>query len=211
MMNSLHKQIYLVFFVLAVNISGCIALTNSGTKTDDENEMDKVEVTAECAVVLVTAGLIAGGTVTVATSVLFSWVLGAIGFTAVGIEGGSYAGSLFAKLQSIAMSGVTTTVMPYSLVGGAVGATAAHTLHEVCQVIDGIKPDGNAGKAISVLLDALKQFKEAKNGGSSLGKYVKRGYNAAADGLEHLKDASWHYIHEMMPNNDHGGKFEVAA
>jgi hypothetical protein len=87
---------------------------------DDGDSQEEVMVSSECAAVLVTEGLIIGGII---TSVVCPLLLGALGFTAVGVEAGSNAalwqstfplvkaGSLFAKLQSIVMSGAESTVI----------------------------------------------------------------------------------------------------
>ena len=58
--------------------------------------------------------------------------------------------------------------------------------------VDGVDPDSNAGKAISVLVVAQKQL-ESKSGGS-VWKDVKRGYDETSDDLAHLKDSSWHFL-----------------
>ena len=68
--------------------------------------------------------------------------------------------------------------------------------------VDGVDPDSNAGKAISVLVVAQKQL-ESKSGGS-VWKDVKRGYDETSDGLAHLKDSSWHFLHEMIPDDPAG-------
>lgn len=44
----------------------------------------------------------------------------------------------------------------------------------------------------------MKQLVESD--GSLDWKYVERGYDAAKDGLTQAKDASWHYLHEMVPD-----------
>lgn len=123
--------------------------------TNDEKE---VLISPECAVVLITAGATAG---TAASIVLAGPVLSLFGFTSVGVAQGSFAawwqstlplikaGSLFASLQSVAMSGVGSTVLITSSVGGAV---AASKLSGFCEMIDKIDPDSQEGKIISSLV-----------------------------------------------------------
>lgn len=123
--------------------------------TDDEQE---VLISPECAVVLLTAGATAG---TAASVVLAGPILSLFGFTSVGVAQGSFAawwqstlplikaGSLFASLQSVAMSGVGSTILITSSVGGAV---AASKLSGFCEMIDKIDPDSQEGKIISSLV-----------------------------------------------------------
>ena len=84
--------------------------------TEHEYVLNEVEVSPECAVVLVTGGLVFGGLAAAATISLFSVLFEAVGFAAIGVEGGSSVaswqstfplvekGSLFSRLQSISMS-----------------------------------------------------------------------------------------------------------
>ena len=128
---------------------------NGEPSTDDEQE---VLISPECAVVLLTAGATAG---TAASIVLVGPILSLFGFTSVGVAHGSFAawwqstlpviktGSLFASLQSVAMSGVGSTVLITSSVGGAV---AASKLSGFCAMIDEIDPDSQEGKIISSLV-----------------------------------------------------------
>ena len=78
------------------------------------------------------------------------------------------------------------------------GAAAVAKLSEVCQVVDNVDSKSNAGKAISMLLDAQKQIEDK---GGPLWKYAKRGYDKATDGLAQMKDASWFYLQEIMGDN----------
>ena len=100
-------------------------------ETDEEVQ---VQVSSECAVVLVTGGLVVGGVAVAAAEALVGMLLNVIGFAAIGVEGGSLAaqwqstfplvkaGSTFSKLQSITMSEAGVGVVP---VGAAVGGTKA--------------------------------------------------------------------------------------
>lgn len=128
---------------------------HSGPSTNDEQEL---HISPEYAVVLLTAGAAAG---TAASILLAGPVLSLFGFTSVGVAQGSFAawwqstlplikaGSLFASLQSIAMSGVGSTVLITSSVGGAV---AASKLSGFCEMIDEIDPESQEGKVISSLV-----------------------------------------------------------
>lgn len=168
-MVSMRKIYFILCVVATILLDNHIAFARFKyypvVETDSDHDLDNgsdsgegVEVSPECAVVLVTGGLIAGGTATVGTSLLFSWLLAVIGFTAEGVAVGSYAakwqstlplvtaGYLFAKLQSTAMSGAGTTIMPGSIVGGA---AAADMIVDICQVIDGIDPESNTGKDLT--------------------------------------------------------------
>jgi len=121
----------------------------------------------------VTAGFVSGGIASaVITSVVFPSLLEAMGFASVGVEAGSSAalwqstfplvkaGSLFAKLQSISMTGVGTTILPVAIVGGE---AAAANIRDVCQVIDDVDPESTEGEAISTLTVAVRKLLTQSN------------------------------------------------
>mmetsp|Transcript_27766 Transcript_27766/g.32390 ORF Transcript_27766/g.32390 Transcript_27766/m.32390 type:complete len:195 (+) Transcript_27766:44-628(+) len=149
------KVFSLSYFVLLLSL---FAFTVAADEADEED--DSVLVSAECAAVLVVAGGAVGGT---ASWALASSVLYLIGFTAEGVAAGSFAswwqstmplisaGSLFASLQSIAMTGVANKV----IVSGAIGGAAtAQRFKDVCSEIDEVDPNSTGGKTIAAILKA---------------------------------------------------------
>ena len=139
------------------------------------DEEVQVQVSTECAVALVTGGLIVGGVAVAAAEALVGMLLNVIGFAAIGVEAGSTAawwqstfplvkaGSTFSKLQSITMSEAGFGVVP---VGVAVGGTkAAAKIDDLCRGVDSIDSESWEGKALSTLtLLASKSEDEVKKG-----------------------------------------------
>jgi hypothetical protein len=170
-------NVYLVFLVCAIVSSSSTdrvafaSVGNNGHTNEDRNnnnnndesckEEESVYVSPECAVVLVTAGSVAGG---LASFVLVAPLLSLIGFTGAGVAKGSFAawwqstmpngvmaGSISSSLQSIAMRGIASTIVISSSIGGA--ATASQ-LRRICATIDDVDPESKEGKVISSLLMA---------------------------------------------------------
>mmetsp|Transcript_11117 Transcript_11117/g.16214 ORF Transcript_11117/g.16214 Transcript_11117/m.16214 type:complete len:209 (+) Transcript_11117:99-725(+) len=145
-------------FVMLFVLGQCIA-------TDDTILVDstdaKIYVSPDCAAVL----LAAGGTC------VLSWafidvLLYLLGFTEVGPEAGSFAawwqstfhfmgpGSIFASLQSIAMTGTGAKLtISGALVGGA---TSASMFQEVCTKVDSVDPNSAEGTMIGALRTSIE-------------------------------------------------------
>jgi hypothetical protein len=179
-------NVYLVFLVCAIASSsstGRVAFASVGTSKEE----DSVDVSPECAVVLVTAGSVAGG---LASFVLIEPLLFLVGFTGAGIAEGSFAawwqstmpnvmaGSLFSSLQSITMTGVESNIIVSSSIGGA--ATASQ-LRRMCGIIDDVDPESKEGKVISSLLVAEEKI------GTTWEQHVKPNLEA---GMNYLKDTA---------------------
>ena len=148
---------------------------------EPETDVVQVQVSRECAVVLVTGGLIVGGLAVAAAEALVGMLLNVIGFAAIGVEAGSTAawwqstfplvkaGSTFSKLQSITMSEAGVGVVP---VGAAVGGVvAAAKIDDLCRGIDSIDSESLEGKTLSTLTLLLsKSEDEVREGGEQANK-----------------------------------------
>ena len=136
---------------LAVAAVACL-LGGSCEGAATENETDSVHVSPKCAAVLLVG---AGSIGAVAASALTPIALCSIGIYSTGIAGGSYAaswqstmplvakGSLFAGLQSAAMSGTTLTVTAGAMLGGAVSISY---LQDICTRVNEADPDSTEGQ-----------------------------------------------------------------
>ena len=129
-----------IYYLVATFFICKIVATESETSVGNN---DEVFVSPRCARVLLVGGGVMG---TAATWTLSRTVLSIIGFTSTGVASGSFAawwqstmtkgiaaGSIFATLQSISMSGVGQTVLISSSIGGAI---AANKIKYVCEQID---------------------------------------------------------------------------
>lgn len=165
------KVVFSILSALLV-LLGCIggsntvaAATSAGEqqpKDDDDDDNEKgVNISRNCAtVLLVTAGVSAG-----AISVLTPVAACTAGFCQAGVAGGSFAawwqstmplvakGSLFAKLQALAMSG--SGMQGISVTAGALGGTvAAGYVEEFCAMIDEADPDSATARATAAAVTA---------------------------------------------------------
>lgn len=179
---------------------------------DAGDSQEGVMVSSECAAVLVAEGFIVGGIATAVIASFFPLLLEGLGFTAIGVEAGSKAalwqstfplvkaGSLFAKLQSIVMSGAESTVIvPGSIVGGAVGgATAASQVHRTCQVIDDVEPESTKGKAIRAI---TVETRKVLNEGNYVWEEMKDHAGEAKMVLIHKAEVTSGYVKHTL---EHG-------
>lgn len=124
-------------------------------ETDDPEEHEDINISTKCAAVLVVAGTTVGAGLTYA---LTPAAICAAGFCPVGVAGSSFAswyqstlplvakGSLFAKLQALAMGGVGTTTVTVGggVIGGLVGTAY---LKDFCAFVDETDPDSAVGQA----------------------------------------------------------------
>ena len=149
--------------VLTIALALChpVVVADDADVEPETDEEVQVQVSRECAVVLVTGGLIVGGAVVATAEALLGILLNVIGFATIGVKGASLAakwqstfplvkaGSTFAKLQSITMSEAGFGVVP---VGAAVGGTkAAAKIDDLCNGIDNVDSASWEGKALSTL------------------------------------------------------------
>jgi Interferon-induced 6-16 family len=140
----------------------------SGIRANEQKE-DEVEVSRECAGVLLVGGSLAGGgTAFLATGSL----LALLGFTSTGVAGGSFAawwqssmpmissGSVFATLQSIAMAGAGSGTVA---LGGMAGALpAAKFMKQVCAKVDTVEPDSAAAAAVALAVATVEKVDSTK-------------------------------------------------
>ena len=129
-------------------------------KNNDGSD-DTVNISPECASILILAGATGGALM----STLVNPLLASIGFTATGVTSGSFAawwqstmplvssGSLFASLQSIAMSGVSSNLVIASSVGGV---ATAKKLTEFCKRIDDLDPQSTKGEVVRKVAQTSK-------------------------------------------------------
>ena len=133
-------------FVVALMLS--VALAESANEyVDPMPDPNEQNISPDCAAVVLTSGGILGA---IAAAPIYTLVLNILGFTAVGVEAGSFAawwqstmplvasGSLFASLTSIAMTGGVGGV-GVATVGGLLGVGAgAGAVHfaGLCRAID---------------------------------------------------------------------------
>jgi hypothetical protein len=153
--------VFLVFAIISFSSTDHVAFASVGTIKEEDEEEESVDVSPECAVVLITAGSVGGG---LASYVLVAPLLSLIGFAGAGVTKGSFAawwqstmpnvmaGSIFSSLQSITMGGVPSVIIISSSIGGA--ATVASHLRHVCGIIDDVDPKSTEGKIIYSLLVA---------------------------------------------------------
>ena len=158
---------FFLFFFIAAVCSVCSRSQEEEAKADDT-----INVSSNCAAVLLASGTTLGAGVAYA---LTPAALCTAGFCAPGVAAGSFAswwqstmplvvkGSLFAKLQAIAAGGVTG--MGSSVAGAAVGgAVAASYLRDFCAFVDETDPESAMGRAfsasVSVVLTAIATKEE---------------------------------------------------
>ena len=133
-------------------------------------------ISPDAAAFLMTTCGVIGGAIAMP---LVTWALAALGFTAVGVAGGSVAatwqslignvikGSLFAILQSIAMGG--TGAAATVTIGGMIGANVTdpnvlagwHLVARLCAMID---DEVRKGTAIGTLIQANTLAVQKENG-----------------------------------------------
>ena len=139
---------------------------------EQDNQVDtnvlEVTVSPECAAVLI-VGAGAGGAA--ATYTLLGPLLAVLGFTSTGVAGASFAswwqssmsvissGSIFATLQSIAMTGAGPSVI---VVGGTLAAApTALFVKTVCTRVDSVDPDSMAGNSVALAVAAVRKADHA--------------------------------------------------
>ena len=159
--------------LVLVLLTALYAVADPDARLDDlDTELeDGVEVSPECAIVIVTGGVVVGGLAAAAMITLLELFLNAIGFAAIGVEGGSSAaswqstfplveaGSMFSKLQSISMSEEAgSELIPLGAIVG--GAVAAGKMLDLCHRIDGIDSESLEAEVISALKRANQEVKE---------------------------------------------------
>ena len=125
-----------------------VAFASVGNSKEEEG----VDVSPECAVVLVTAGSVAGG---LASYALVEPLLSLIGFAGADVTEATFAawsqstmsnviaGSIFSSLQSITTGGVPPVIIISISIRGA--ATVASQLSCVCGIIDDVDPTSTGG------------------------------------------------------------------
>ena len=134
-------------------------------KTSEVPEGSSLRISRECAAVLLIGGGAAGATVAAA---FVPTVLALVGFSGVGVTGGSYAaswqssmgavgighGTFFAKLQSIAMAGVGTK----GIIGGVIvgGVMGRKFIHDICEKVDALGPGHWVVRVSMALIDKIR-------------------------------------------------------
>ena len=157
-------------------------------------EYVSVDVSPECAALLLVGGGVAGSAATLAvTNLLMPMWLCSSGFCAAGVKSGSLAAwwqstmpliaskSIFATLQSIAMSagGVGFSTSSTAALGAALGGAAgAAYLGEFCQMVDQIEPSTVAAEAIKANLKFYQGFSRAA---AAAAPYVTEAKNVASE------------------------------
>lgn len=167
-LHSFKRRNMKLLSIKTIAVLAMLSLTNlviGSAHGTDNGGPEKLEETAKisqkCAVILLATGSAFGGT---AAHVISPIILSYLGFTSVGVQAGSIAsywqstmpivkvGSMFAKLQSIAMTGAgSSTTVKVSALGGA---AVAWRLHSMCELIDDVEPESNAGTALAMLVAA---------------------------------------------------------
>ena len=153
-------------FVVALMLS--VALAESANDIDPMPDPNEQKISPDCAAVVLTSGGILGA---IAAAPMSTLVLNILGFTAVGVEAGSFAawwqstmplvasGSLFASLTSIAMTGGVGGVGVATvggLLGFGAGGGAVH-FAGLCRAIDEeASKDSAAGITIRANTKAVK-------------------------------------------------------
>ena len=173
-----------LLFVFCVLLGTTIAIVNGDEhRSDDRSNSDKsdvkVEISSECAAVLLVGGSAVGG---ISATTLLPQLLSMLGFASVGVSSDSVAawwksilgsvpaGSLFATLQSITMAGggVGTLVSGAEL-GGSANAAHVRTL---CNKVDTIDPNSPAAQILSKLVDGVRISSVATNQAKEWADYV---------------------------------------
>jgi len=132
---------------------------------EGEGADGSLRISRDCAAVLLIGGGAAGAA---AAAAFVPKVLALLGFSGVGVTGGSYAafwqssmgaagiaaGSFFAKLQSIAMAGVGTKgIIGGAMVGGVMGRKF---LHDICEKVDDLGPEHWVVRDSLALIDKIR-------------------------------------------------------
>eukprot|EP00558_Chaetoceros_sp_UNC1202_P012149 CAMPEP_0197232522 /NCGR_PEP_ID=MMETSP1429-20130617/775_1 /TAXON_ID=49237 /ORGANISM="Chaetoceros sp., Strain UNC1202" /LENGTH=214 /DNA_ID=CAMNT_0042690565 /DNA_START=62 /DNA_END=706 /DNA_ORIENTATION=- len=155
--SSLHAIVFLTVF------GRCVAHELVAVKESSGEDDEVVYVSPDCAAVL----LVTGGACGALFSVVFvNTLLSLLGFTSIGPQAGSFAawwqstfhfmgpGSIFASLQSIAMTGTGAKLtISGALVGGA---TSASMFQEVCTKVDSVDPNSAEGTMIGALRTSIE-------------------------------------------------------
>ena len=183
-MKSFYRLLVLTIALTLCHHPVVVADTDADVEHyESEMEEVQVQVSRECAVVLVTGGLIVGGVAVAATEALVGMLLNVIGFASIGVASGSTAawwqstfplvkaGSTFAKLQSITMSEAGFGFVP---VGAAVGgAVAVAKIDDLCSSLDDVDSESWEGKALSTLALLVSNVEdEVKKGGEEAKKLL---------------------------------------
>lgn len=130
----------------------------------EEDDFGEFHVSPKCAATLLVSGTAVG---VVGATVLTPAAFCTAGFCPTGIAAGSFASwwqstmplvvknSLFAQLQSIAMSAGTAQTL--TLTGAALGSTVAATyIQQFCTFVDETKPETTMGQTFQVSLQAVQ-------------------------------------------------------
>lgn len=175
--------VYLILLFIVSNAEDAKGSTPEEEGSDNDNKEDDCfycHVSPECAAVLAATGGGAGAGMTCVVGPM----LRLLGFTATGVAGGSFAaywqsmlplikaGSLFATLQSIAMSGVGAKVAIVSTIAGAY--TLSKNINLVCEKVDAVEKDSYPGQLIQAL---LKMFRQGAQAADSAWKGTKTLFN----------------------------------
>lgn len=164
---------FLPLFVCFLGLDGWAGKTNAQPQPDED-----VKISPKCAAVLIAMGTSVGAVVTYAAAPA---ALCTAGFCSAGVTGGSFAawwqstfplvakGSLFAKLQALAMGG--SGIKSVAIAGGALGGTvAAQYVDGFCKYVDSVDPETPVGRAVEIapmtgknLVKTGKMMGEAKS------------------------------------------------
>ena len=160
---------WLKLIVLSFFLTEIVVATEESELAVRDRDDGEVFVSFQCAATLLVAGGAVGGT---AAYSLSKTLLSIIGFTSVGVSSGSFAawwqstmasgiaaGSLFATMQAIAMSGVGQYVLISSSIGGA---GAANKFRYVCNEIDKVDVEEVTAKVRSGISQAEYVASEAQ-------------------------------------------------
>jgi hypothetical protein len=150
--------------------------------------------------------LIGGTTGTTLSALIFPILLNAVGFTTLGIASGSFAswiqstlgdlvkGSLFATLQSIAMSGVSANIIfSASALGATTASMSAKYLKFICEFIDGVKSDTPQGIIIDRVVEAYERVSKSVSGAATVSAEQLRVVFDKVDSYLHVQEnfVSW--------------------
>ena len=154
---------FLILWISFIQLASC-------EKHHDPGDDEEMEISSKCAMVLVGASVTVGAG---ATYALTPAAICTMGFCPIGVTGGSYAawwqstmqvvkaGTLFSKLQALAMGGVglKTITIAGGTVGGVVGMSY---LKKFCTLVDDADPDSVFGKAVDTSVLAVTKAFEMK-------------------------------------------------
>jgi hypothetical protein len=164
---------YLFLIVYWLNLQVCHAsyMTNAGGDTSNtasednvstnqrSKDQDEINISPKCAAVLLAGTGIIAGTGAMLTPTALCSILG---FCPTGVAGGSLAswwqstlplvskGSLFAKLQSIAMRGSGPMTALQTVIGLEIGFTGVSYINAICKAVDSADPYSAKGQLVEL-------------------------------------------------------------